>query len=1056
MFSRFFIDRPIFATVVSLLIVIAGLASIANLSIEQYPNLSPPTVVVEANYPGANAEVISETVLAPLEEKINGVDNMIYMSSVASSASGTASITVFFEIGTDSDMAAVNVNNRVQLAVTSLPEEVRKYGVTVRKRSSSILQLIALSSDDPRYDSSYLGNYALLNIVDELKRIEGVGDASVMSRNEYSMRIWLKPDKLAKLGLTTSDIVAAINEQNKQRSAGGVGKSPINIKVDRSYMLIAQGRYTDVSQFENIILRANSDGTALRLKDVADIELGAQSYDVISKMNGKESAPIMVSLSPGANAIATADRVEAKMQELAQRFPKGISYKVVFETTSFVKNSIREVIKTLGEAIVLVFFVILIFLKNLRATFIPCLAVPVSIIGAFAGMLALGFSINTLTLFGLVLAIGIVVDDAIVVIENVERIMRTEKLPVREATIKAMDEVSSALIAIVLVLAAVFVPVAFTGGLAGTMYKQFAITIVVSVAISGFCALTLTPALCVVFIKEESNSSKKMEESKFFMKFDEWFAKLTELYVRSVKFFLKNAKIGIISVIAIVSASLWMLKTLPGSLVPEEDQGAVLISAVLDPAASLDRTFNASSEVMEKMKDDPSVVNRTLIAGYNILSSAVGTNGASMFMTLTDWSQRKKKDQSAQAIARKVFGIGAGIADGTVLAFCPPPIVGMSMTGGFEGYVQKIGAYDCHALEDKVREFNAEVSKRPEVSNVTTTFNASTPQLKMVVDDLKVKSKGVSLNDVYDTVAASFNAYYVNDFSQAGRGFKVMLQADGNYRAYPNQINELYVRSTTGSMIPLSEFVTLTPTVGPDNVERFNALYCAKIIGNPAPGYTSGEALKAVEEVANQVLGNDYKIAWGGSSYQEKVSSSTGYNALLIGIIIVFLILAAQYERWSLPFAVIMAVPFGLLGAVLAVLMRGYSNDIYFQIALITLMGLSAKNAVLIVEFAVMLRNEGESIVNAAIKAAQLRFRPIIMTSMAFVLGCLPLAVSTGAGAASRNSLGTGVVGGMLAATILAPMFIPLLYVLVSVVSERFWPDSPAQIAAKVARQKKL
>lgn len=1035
MFSRFFIDRPIFATVVSLIIIISGFASMSNLSVEQYPNLSPPTICVEATYPGASSEVISETVQSPLEEKINGVEDMIYINSVASS-SGKATTTVFFNVGSDPDKAMINVNNRVQLAVPSLPEEVRRYGVTVTKKSSSILQVVSLYSEDERYDSTYLGNYALLNIIDELKRLEGVGDTVVLSGNDYSMRIWLKPDRLAKLGLSTSDIISAISEQNAQRSAGGIGKNPMNIKVDRSYVIVAQGRYSSVEQFENIILRANSDGTTLRLKDVADVELGAQNYDIMAKMNGKDCVPMMISLSPGANSIATAEKVEKKLAELSKVYPKGIGHKVVFETTGFVKNSIKEVVKTLVEAIFLVFIVILLFLKNLRATIIPCLAVPVSIIGAFAGMLILGFSINTLTLFGLVLAIGIVVDDAIVVIENVERIMRTENLPVREATIKAMDEVSGALIAIVLVLAAVFVPVAFMGGLAGIMYKQFAITIAVSVAISGFCALTLTPALCVVFLGNHSNSSTKLESNKFFVKFDEMFEKLTNFYSAIVEFFLKNIKIGVLSIMAIISVSFWLLKTLPTSLVPEEDQGVLLSCAILDPASSLNRSFEAMSQVADAMSKDPSVKDYSLIAGYNMLNGSIATNAATMFMILNDWSDRKNVNQSAQALAKKIFAVGSKVTGGIVLGICPPAIVGMSVTGGFEAYIQKVGDSNSHALEEKVREFVAEASKRPELTGVTTTFNASTPQLKMEVDDLKALSMNVPISEIYNTMASTFSAFYINDFSKSGRGFKVMLQAKGNYRAYPDQINELYVRSTTGAMIPLSAFVKLIPIVGPDNVERFNALYAAKVLGNPAPGYTSGEALKAVEEVAEKVLGSEYQISWSGSSYQEKESSSSAHIAILLGLIIVFLILAAQYERWSLPFAVILAVPFGLLGAVLAVMMRGCSNDIYFQIALITLMGLSAKNAILIVEFAVILRNKGESLMNAALKAAQLRFRPIIMTSLAFILGCLPLAVSTGAGAASRNSLGTGVVGGMLAATIFAPLFIPLLYVLISAASE--------------------
>ena len=1036
MFSRFFIDRPIFASVVSLMIVIAGAVSILNLPVEQYPDLTPPSVFVEANYPGASPEVVSETVQAPIEQAINGVEDMIYMNSVASS-SGKSTTTVVFKVGADSQKAMVNVNNRVQMVMNTLPEDVRKYGVTVQKRSSSILQVVALYSEDPRYNSTYVGNYALLNVVDELKRVEGVGDVSLMGGNDYSMRIWLKPDKLAKLGISTSEVAAAISSQNMQRAAGVVGQKPLTTKVDRSYMIIAQGRYSTVEQFENIILRANSDGTALKLKDVADVELGAQSYDVIARHGKYEAVPMMVSLSPGANALATAERVGAKLKELSEAFPRGIKHTVVFETSGFVKNSIKEVVKTLFEAFVLVFLVILLFLKNLRATFIPLLAVPVSIIGAFAGMMVFGFSINTLTLFGLVLAIGIVVDDAIVVIENVERIMRTEKLPAREATIKAMDEVSGAIIAIVLVLCAVFVPVSFMGGLAGTMYKQFAITIAVSVIISGICALTLTPALCAIFLNAESSTTEKMNESKFFTAFDRTFAWVNDKYTFYVKFFLKNARIAFMIIGAVVLATYVMFSYTPSSLVPDEDQGVFMVSTVLDPAASVDRTHTVVKQVSETLAKDPAVQKSMYVVGFNMLNMALATNGGSLFFLLKDWGQRTDT-QSAQSLVRKAFCVGAGVTDGRVIAFCPPPIVGMSMTGGFEGYIQKIGNTDSKALETKLHEFLAEAAKCPELTGVTSMFNASTPQLKMEVDDLKALSMNVPINEIYATMASTFGSYYVNDFSQYGRGFKVLMQAKGDYRAYPDQIKEIYVRSTTGAMIPLSSFVKLTPTVGPDSVERFNVFPAAKVIGNPAPGYTSGQALAVVEKLAKRILGDEYRLAWAGSSYQEKVTGESSSVALILGLVIVFLILAALYERWTLPFAVIFAVPFGMFGAVLAVLMRGLSNDIYFQIALITLVGLSAKNAILIVEFAVMLRQEGMSLVDAAIKAANLRFRPIVMTSLAFILGCFPLAISTGAGHASRNSLGTGVVGGMVGATLLAPLFIPLMYVLITMFSEVF------------------
>ncbi|MDR0968777.1 MAG: multidrug efflux RND transporter permease subunit [Holosporaceae bacterium] len=1033
MFSRFFIDRPIFASVVSLIIIIAGLVSMKNLPVAQYPELTPPTIIVWSSYPGASAKTISETVTSPIEQRVNGVDDMIYINSNASGNNGESMTTVFFKIGTDPNQAMINVNNRVQMVLPTLPEEVKRYGVVVFKRSNSILQVYALYSDDAKYDSAYLGNYLSLHIVDELKRLEGVGDVISFS-SPYSMRVWLKPDRLAKLELSASEIAAAIRAQNSQKAGGAIGKKPMSIKVDKSYLLVASERYSTVKEFEEIILRANPDGTTLRLKDVADINLGSEDYDVLAKTGeGKTAVPFMISLSPGANALATAERVEKKMIELAMRYPKGIHHKLSFDTSGFIKHSVREVAKTLIEAMALVFLVVLLFLKKFKATLIPCLAVPVSIIGTFAGMIAFGFTINTLTLFGLVLAIGIVVDDAIIVIENVERIMRTEGLAVREATIKAMSEVSGALVAIVLVLCAVFVPVSFMGGLAGAMYRQFAITISVSVIISGICALTLTPALCVVFL----GGSRSEATGKFFTWFDKMFEKLTSFYSRSVEFFLLNKKASFLSIAAIVVAAVFLFRTAPKSLLPEEDQGAFMGCALMDPAASLDRSQEAASKVAEIMSKDPNVKASLFIAGYNMLSGASVTNAATMFFMLNDWSERTKAEQSAQTLCKKVMGVGAGIPDGIVLAFCPPPIVGMSTTGGFEGYVQQIGKNDAEALEAKVKELVAAASQRPELTGVSAPASASAPQFKMEVDNLKALSLNVPIEEIYAAIGSTFNSSYVNDFSQNGRGYKVMMQAKDNYRAHPEQINEVYVKSRTGAMVPMSAFVKLTPIVGPIISERFNVFPAAKVLGNPASGYTSGEAIKAMEEVAQQVLGEDYMLSWTGSAYQEKETGGSSSNALLLGLLVVFLILAAQYERWTLPIAVILAVPFALFGAISAVLLRGLSNDIYFQIALVTLIGLSAKNAILIVEFANQLRAEGESVINAALKAAKLRFRPIIMTSLAFVLGCLPLAISSGAGCASRHSLGTGVIGGMIGATVLAPLFVPLFYAIVTGMSEK-------------------
>lgn len=1039
MISRFCIDRPIFATVLSLIIVLIGLVSINNLPIEQYPNMTPPTVVVQASYPGASAETQAETVVAPIENKINGVDDMIYMNSVSAGNNGASSINVYFKVGTDPDMAMVNVNNRVQQATSTLPEDCKQYGLSVFKKTSSILEVLAFYCDNGRYDSVYVGNYVLLHVVDELKRLEGVGEANAMAGNDYCMRIWLKPDKLAKLELNASEVVAAIRAQNSQKVAGSIGREPMSIDVDRSYIICGAGRYTTEKQFEDIIIRAFPDGRILRLRDIATVELGAQNYDMIARTSdGHEASPVMISLAPGANALATAERVQKKLDEMQKSFPDGIKYKVVMQTTDFVKHSISEVEHTLFEAILLVVLVIFLFLKKIKATFIPCLAVPVSIIGAFAGMFVLGFSINTLTLFGLVLAIGIVVDDAIVVIENVERIMTEEKLPVREATIKAMDEVTGALIAIVLVLCAVFVPVGFMGGLAGTMYKQFAITIAVSVIISGVCALTLTPALCAIFLThdEKGKGRKKVTENRFFTWFDQAFARLTDRYVSVVAFFIRHLKSSVLTISAILAATVFIFKITPSSLVPEEDQGTFLTAVTMDPGTSIKKTNESVSKIAKIITSQKGVRDCLYASGMDLLSNASSTSAGVIFTMLTDWDERKTPDTAVTPITMRVMGAGAQmITRGTVYAFGLPAISGLSLGGGVEGYLQQTGDTNTAALEAKAKEFVAAALKRPEISYARTTFDASTPQMRMDVDEVKALSLGVATSDIYTAISTTFNTFYVNDFSKAGRGFKVMLQAEDKYRAYPEQLNEVYVKSRNGSMLPLSAFVKFVPTVGPILIERFNLFFAAKIMANPAPGYSSGQVIKALEEVAHEVGGSDYSFSWTGSAYQEKENGGSSYDAMLLGLVVVFLILAALYEKWSLPFSVLLAVPFGMFGAILAVYARGLSNDIYFQVALITLVGLSAKNAILIVEFAEMFTKQGMEVAQAAITAAKLRFRPIIMTSFAFILGCVPLAVSSGAGSASRHAIGTSVIGGMLGATILAPLFVPMFFVLISKIS---------------------
>lgn len=1027
MFSKFFINRPIFSTVVSLLILLAGVVSIVTLPIEQYPDLTPPSVQVSASYPGASPEIIADTVAAPIEQQVNGVEDMLYMNST-SAANGDMNLLVYFNVGTDPDQAMINVNNRVQAATTSLPEDVRRYGVTVEKKSSAILQLITMYSPSGVYDTTYIGNYALVNVVDDLKRIEGVGDAQVMSANDYSIRIWLKPDVMSQLGVAVSDVMGAVQAQNVQRAAGKIGQPPLKQSVDRMYTIVAPGRLKTPEEFEEIILRANPDGTSLRLKDVARVELGSQTYEFSGQYNNQPAVPIGVFLSPGANAVATAEAVDKRMQELSANFPGGIEYKVAYDTTLFVNASIEEVIHTLIEAMVLVFLVMYLFLHDWRATLIPCLAVPVSIVGAFAGMLLLGFSINTLTLFGLVLAIGIVVDDAIVVIENVERIMHDEHLPVKEATIKAMDEVTGPVVAIVLVLCSVFVPVAFMGGFTGVMYQQFAITIAVSVVISGLVALTLTPALCALLLKD-----MKPKTSGFFYKFDQWFAKATDKYTSWAGFFIRRLPVALLTLLLIWGAAFGLFKVVPTSLLPDEDQGMIMVATMLDPSTSLSNTQNVAKQVEKIILDQPSVKNELTFAGYDLLSSTMKSSSIASFVALKPWKERKTHALSSFGTVAAIGKMAAGQIPGAmVMPFNPPPVMGMSTTGGLEGYIQNRAGADSQALAAKVNEFVAAAQKRPELTGVSTTFSAATPQYSLKVDEIKAMSMNVSLSELYATIQGTFGTAYVNDFTKFSRSFKVMMQAEGDYRARPEQLGEIYVRSNDGAMVPLASFVTLSPMLGPDIVERFNAFPAAKVMASPAAGYSSGQAIAAMQDVAHETLGEEYTLSWTGTTYQETISGSSSTIALMLGILVVFLILAAQYEKWGLPFAVILAVPFGIFGALLGTYMRGLSNDIYFQIALVALVGLAAKNAILIVEFAVLVREQGATAYEAALQAIKLRFRPIIMTSLAFILGCVPLAISSGAGAASRHSIGTAVVFGMLGATAIAPMFIPLFFYLIS------------------------
>ncbi|MBN1627229.1 MAG: multidrug efflux RND transporter permease subunit [Deltaproteobacteria bacterium] len=1025
--SRFFIDRPIFATVLSIIITIAGLAALMNLAVAQYPDIAPPTVTVSATYPGASAEVLQETVAAPIEEQINGVEGMLYLLS-SSSSSGYVSFTVTFETGTDPEQATINVNNRVQQVMAKMPQEVKDMGISVRKSASSIVMLVELSSPDDSYSILELNNYATVNIIDELKRIEGVGDASVFGLADYSMRIWIKPDRLKEFNLTATDVANVLREQNAQFSAGKVGAQPTDRPVQMTYTVTTKGRFTEVSEFENIIVRANPDGSILRLRDVATVELGPSGYEVVTKANGKQMVGIGIYPQPGANAIEVTSSVKDVIAELSRNFPEGIECSVLIDNTTYVRESIKEILYTLVIAMILVFLVVYVFLQNWRATLIPSLSVPVSLIGCFAGMYLLGFSINTLTLLGMILSIGIVVDDAIVVLENVERIMHEEGLPSRDAAKKAMDQVSGPIIAIVVVLCAVFIPVAFLGGMTGQLYKQFAITIAISVTISGFVALTLSPALCAVLL----HPSQKIHHGLFRL-FNRAFDWTKDTYTAGVVFVLKRAVMAIIIIAVMLAVTYKLFNVIPTSYLPTEDQGMFIGSITLPDAASLDRTTDLAEKVIDQARKNPLVKKAVSLSGIDILGGGLKTNAATCFIELVPWDERKTADKKVDKQVMRFIMESAQFKDGRVIAFSPAGIQGLGVTGGFEMYVQNRGAGDAQQLAEVAQMLVAAASKRPELSTVYTTYRANVPQLYMDVDRDKAKVYGVKIGDIFEAMQSTFGSLYVNDFNRSGRTFKVQMSAEASYRSTPNEIGKVYVRSsTTNSMIPLDSLMTVKYITGPEQINRFNVFPSAYITGSAASGYSSGEAMAAMEEVAAEVLPSDYGYAWSGMSFQEKKAGSTSIIAFAFGIVMVFLILAALYEKWSLPLSIIMVVPFGLFGAIMTLWMRGLSNDIYFQISLLVLIGLSAKNAILIVEFASKMHKDGMSVFDAAVEAARIRLRPIIMTSIAFILGTLPLALATGAGAASRHSIGTGVVGGMFTATFIGVFFVPLFFRLVT------------------------
>lgn len=1020
MFSRYFIDRPIFAFVISIVIVLAGLAAMRSLPVAQYPEIAPPVVQVTAAYPGASADVLEQTVATPIENAITGVEGMMYMSSTSTSA-GSTTIEVTFEIGTDVDQAAVNVNNRVKQVEARLPEETRRQGVVVQKGSSSFLQVHAFYSPDGTRSSLWTSNYVTMNVLDRVKRIPGTTSVQIFGAKDYAMRIWLRPDVMSQLGVTVEEIAGAIRVQNSQYAAGKIGATPTTQSPQELvYSVTAQGRLSEPEQFENIIIRSNTDGSSLRLKDVARVELGSKDYNFKGTINGKEAVLLGIFLQPGANALDVAEEVNSVIEEMKSQFPTGLAHLTSYDTTRFVEVSIREVVKTLLEAMVLVFLVVYLFLQNWRATLIPTLAVPVSLLGTFAGMYMLGYSINSLTLFGMVLSIGIVVDDAIVVLENVERIMHEEGLGARDAAVKAMGEVSGPVVAIVLVLCSVFVPIAFLGGLTGELFRQFAITISIAVSLSGVVALTMTPALCVLILKQEHKQT-----ARFFLWFNDMFTKITGRYVGAVGFMVRRGLLGLILMTGMIAATIGLWQNTPGSLVPDEDQGYYISAIFLPDGSSLERTEQVTQQVVEAVQSNPANENVVAFTGFDFIGGGYKNSAATLFVTQKHWDER---EVDTKALVQELFMKTAGIKEALVLAFNPPAIFGLGNTGGFEFYIQNKGDSDPDKLQHAMQLMTAEAQKSPIISGLQTLWRPDAPQLRVDVDREQARAMGVEIDDAFTALAGNLGTYYVNDFNKFGRAWQVLMSADAEFRMKPDDIGRIYVKNNQGTMVPLSAFTTIEYSRGPENLNRYNNLPAVKLMGNAAPGYSSGQAIAEVERVAQAVLPPNMTYEWTGSAFQEKRSSGTTGIALGLAVIMVFLILAALYERWSLPLSVMLALPFGTFGALIAVWVVGMTNDVYFQIGLVTLLGLASKNAILIVEYALMKHQQGWSASTAALEAARLRFRPIIMTSLAFILGVVPLVLSSGAGAGARHSVGTGVMGGMMAATFLAVFFVPLFF----------------------------
>ncbi|WP_419778328.1 efflux RND transporter permease subunit [Maridesulfovibrio sp.] len=1023
---NFFIDRPIFSSVISIIITLVGLLSIFTLPIAQYPEIAPPTVQIAAQYNGASADVVEETVAAPIEEQVNGAQDMLYMSSISSN-DGRMVLNVTFDLGRDLELATVDVQNRVSLATPQLPAEVTKSGVSVKKQSSSMICVISLISPEGTYDALFLNNYAKINLFDAVSRIPGVGSVSLFGDQDYGMRIWLDPDKMARLAITADDIVAAVQEQNLQAPAGQVGQPPATSGQQFQLTVRVKGRLSEPAEFGNIIVKANPDGSTVHIRDVARVEMGSKSYSAFGRQDEIDSAMLLVYQLPGANALDIVENVRKTMDNLSLDFPSGMKYDIPYDTTLFVSASIDEVLQTLYEAMALVFIVVFIFLQNLRATIVPMIAVPVSLVGTFAFFQVLGFSINTLTLFGMVLAIGIVVDDAIVVVEAVQSKIDEDGMDAKTATKEAMKEVSGPILATTVVLIAVFVPVAFMGGITGQLYKQFALTLAVSVAISSVNALTFSPAMSALLLRPQQEMRGPL--GWFFKKFNKYFGKVTDGYTSGVRAIIRKSVValGVFGVLMLGTYSLF--QSVPTGFVPNEDQGYFMINVQLPEGASLERSDAVVKQVEDILKNQPGVKTYFALGGFNLITGAYSSYTSTLFASLDPWDERTDPKLHVNAILGDVQRKVLGIQEAMIICFNPPPINGIGSTGGLQFELQDRSGGTVDELAQAAQDYMAELRKRPELTGIFSTFSANVPQLFVDVDRDKVRKLGIPLNEIFTAMQTFLGGYYINDFNKYGRTYRVMAQADSQFRTSPEDVSKFYVRGDTGKMIPLSTLLTQKKVFGPEYIQRYNLFRTIEITAANAPGYSTGQAMAIMEQIARDTLPRGYGFDWTNIAYQEKKSGGEIIVIFALAVMMVFLVLAAQYESWIIPLAIVFAVPLGVFGAISGQFLRGLDNNVYAQIGLIMLVGLAAKNAILIVEFAKAKYEQGASVVDAAVQAAKLRFRPILMTSFAFILGVVPLVIAKGAGSASRHALGTSVFSGMIAATILGVLFVPLFYV---------------------------